>query len=150
MQMQTEKPLSLRRPIRAAAVMLLSSGAFVALTAWIPVSPGAPSDALPASLVARAKPGAAIDAGTLPLKGQARRTLKCRECGRIESIRKMKDHGEAIRQAAAHGLQARSANYEITVRLQDGSSRVMIDTNPGRWRLGERVKIIDGLAGPGA
>jgi outer membrane lipoprotein SlyB len=62
----------------------------------------------------------------------------------------MKDHGEAIRQAAAHGLQARSANYEITVRLQDGSSRVMIDTNPGRWRLGERVKIIDGLAGPGA
>jgi hypothetical protein len=25
----------------------------------------------------------------------------------------------------------------------------MIDANPGRLRLGERVKVIDGLAGPG-
>ena len=69
----------------------------------------------------------------------------------------MENHGEAVLQAARGTLAenpgsapARSTNYEITVRLQDGSSRVMSDTNPGRWRLGERVKVIDGLAGPGA
>ena len=158
MQMQTEKPLSLLRPILAGVVMLLSSGAFAALLAWIPLSTGAPSDTLPVSSVERAKPDAAIDAGSLPLKGRALRKVKCGECGRIESIRKMEDHGEAIPQVASRGLlteyrrpaRTGSAKHEITVRLQDGSSRVMIDTNPGRWRLGERVNVIDGLAGPGA
>ena len=44
----------------------------------------------------------------------------------------------------------RSTRRQITIRLQDGSSRVMIETNPGGLRPGQRVKVIDGLAGPGA
>jgi outer membrane lipoprotein SlyB len=35
-------------------------------------------------------------------------------------------------------------SYEFTVRLADGSSRVFNDTNPARWRSGERVIVIDG------
>jgi outer membrane lipoprotein SlyB len=61
--------------------------------------------------------------------------MKCTECGSIESIRETENESEAS---------------EITIRLQDGSSRVMIDANPGGLRPGQRVKVIDGLAGPGA
>ena len=35
-------------------------------------------------------------------------------------------------------------SYEITVRLADGSSRVIIDAKPASWRPGERVIVIDG------
>jgi hypothetical protein len=98
-----------------------------------------------------------MDAGTLPMKELARRKARCKECGRIESIRRTDEHGKIV----PHNGSARSAAEkknrtsekstlsEITVRLEDGSSRVMTDADPGRWRLGERVKVIDGLAGPG-
>ena len=35
-------------------------------------------------------------------------------------------------------------SYEITVRLADGSSRMINDAKPARWRPGERVIVIDG------
>ncbi|MGB5081937.1 MAG: hypothetical protein WBO23_14470 [Burkholderiales bacterium] len=145
MKTAIDKLPCLLRALLAAGVMLLSSGAFAALIAWIPVSTGASPDTLPASPVAREKPGTLLDAGTTPLKEYARGKVKCAECGLIESIRKIEEAGESPSAAAA-----RSGGHEITVRLQDGSSRVMTDANPGRWRLGERVMIIDGLADSGA
>jgi hypothetical protein len=114
--------------IMATATTLGSTAGFAALMAWMPLLLGASRDTLPVSQIEDAKPDATIDAGTQPLKEVASRKMKCAECGSIESIR----------------------DTEFTVRLQDGSSRVMIDANPGKLRLGERVKVIDGLAGPGA
>ena len=35
-------------------------------------------------------------------------------------------------------------SYAITVRLDDGSSRVINETNPPTWRPGDRVKVADG------
>lgn len=35
-------------------------------------------------------------------------------------------------------------SYDITVRLDDGSSRVINENNPPSWRSGDRVRIIDG------
>jgi len=62
-------------------------------------------------------------AETSPANAPARRKFRCEECGWIESIRET----------------------EITVRLRDGSSRVIVDAHRGRSRLGERVMIIDGF-----
>jgi len=134
------------------AVMLLSSGGFGALMVWMPPA-GASRDILPVSSVDSAEPLAAMDPATLPVKGTARRKKRCDECGLIESIRETEGHGDTLPLAAAGGPAAenqnrtpvRSASREITVRLEDGSSRVIIDANPGRWRRGERVIIIDGL-----
>ena len=47
---------------------------------------------------------------------------RCPECGMIVSTR----------------------NNEITVRMADGSSRVIEDANPARWRAGERLIVIAG------
>lgn len=35
-------------------------------------------------------------------------------------------------------------SYDITVRLDDGSTRVFNEANPPSWRSGDRVKIVDG------
>ena len=125
-QIPAPKP-ALLRWIMTTATMLATTAGFAALMAWMPLLLGASPDNLPVSQIDDAKSDATIDAGTQPLGGLARRKVKCAECGLIESIRET----------------------EFTVRLQDGSSRVMIDANPGRLRVGERVKVIDGLAGPG-
>ena len=36
-------------------------------------------------------------------------------------------------------------SYEITVRFEDGSSRVIHEANATTWRTGDRVKIIEGV-----
>lgn len=36
-------------------------------------------------------------------------------------------------------------SYEITVRLYDGSSRVINEANPPAWRTGDHVKVVDGV-----
>ena len=35
-------------------------------------------------------------------------------------------------------------SYDVTVRMDDGSSRVLHETNPPAWRAGDHVKIVDG------
>jgi len=125
-QILANKP-ALRPWIMTTGTTLAIAAGFAALMAWMPLLLGTSRDTLPVSRIEDANPDAAIDAGTQPLIGLARSKVTCAECGLIESI------GET----------------EFTVRLQDGSSRVMIDANPGRLRVGERVKVIDGLAGPG-
>lgn len=37
-----------------------------------------------------------------------------------------------------------SKSYDITVRLDDGSTRVISEVNAPSWRSGDRVKIVDG------
>jgi len=157
-QTQSDKSPSPLLWIITTTVMLSSTAGFAALMAWMPFVIGASLDTLPVSSVESAKPVTAIDAAALPVKRLARPKLRCGECGWIESIRETQGHGEAIPLIAAgmrvaesrNRTPVRSAGREITVRLQDGSSRVIVDTNPGRLRLGERVKVIDGFAGPGA
>ena len=35
-------------------------------------------------------------------------------------------------------------SYDITVRMEDGSTRVIQEANPPSWRNGDHVKIVDG------
>jgi hypothetical protein len=143
-QMRDGKYLSLLPWITTRATTLASTAGVAVLLAWMPLLLGASRDTLPASQIEDAKPADTFDAGTEPLKALARFQVNCAECGLIESITEVEREPEAI-DRAPRSFGAR----EITVRLRDGSSRVMIDANPGRLRLGERVKVIDGLAGPG-
>ena len=42
------------------------------------------------------------------------------------------------------GVIVSTRNHEIIVRMADGSSRVIADANPARWRTGERLMVIAG------
>jgi hypothetical protein len=81
---------------------------------------------------------------------------KCPGCGVIVSMREVDLQDEAPSQAAAGGVSADNSkesqltparNHEITIRMADGSSRVINHASPASWRPGERVVII-GSASP--
>ena len=38
-----------------------------------------------------------------------------------------------------------SKSYSLTVRFNDGSSRVISESNPPSWRAGDRVKVVNGV-----
>jgi Na+/H+-dicarboxylate symporter len=95
----------------------------------------------------------------------------CRRCGIIESVRSM-DKAELGRAAAVtvRGLgddlmsvlalaagalvgnrlqpEAAATIHEITVRFEDGSSRVLRSVGAREWALGDRVKVIQGRIYP--
>jgi hypothetical protein len=153
-QTQAEKSPSLLPWIMTATVMLLTTAGFAALVAGTPFLTGASRDSLSVSPVESAEPVTAIDAATLPVRALARLKAGCEECGVIESIRETQGHDKAVLVASAkvaenqNRASMRSGSREITVRLEDGSSRVIVDSNPGTLRLGERVKVIDGIDEP--
>ena len=86
------------------------------------------------------------------------RTYRCAECGVIQSTRKIEARDEwAGAYAPARTAAGRRAgigetpahNYEITIRLQDGSLRVITDAHSAEWRPGEAVTLIAGIDSKG-
>jgi hypothetical protein len=75
-------------------------------------------------------------------------TYRCDDCGVIESMRKIDapdDHsgaGAPGRTGTIEGEPLR--NYEITIRMQDGSVRVIREAKSAYWRHGEPVTLIAG------
>ncbi len=94
------------------------------------------------------------DAGDVQVPGALPAVkVKCAECGVIVSMREIElsndSTGFDITGKAAAGdlnsTQAKSTkSHELTIRLADGSIRVISEANPARWRLGERVVVIGG------
>jgi len=148
MNTQANKPLHLRLPLLiGGAVAILVSGIAIASLALSAqgfsgvVAPGVPPEAAAEPVIAapEAAPGA--------------RAYMCAECGVIESTRIIdapdEDSGAGVsdRMAARNRgrIQAKPLpNYEITVRLHNGTMRVIKDAKSARWRYGERVIVIAG------
>ncbi len=83
-------------------------------------------------------PPSAVEAPAQALR-TTRAKARCAECGVIESTREIETRNETTEAGAPGRI------YEAVVRLQDGSTHVINDVNPGRWRTGERVKLIAGM-----
>lgn len=84
----------------------------------------------------------------------AGRTYRCPDCGVIESAREIgaPEDVPAVRSQGRVASRNRGRiavkpfrNYEITVRMQDGTMRVVRDHKSARWRQGEPVTIIAGM-----
>ncbi|OGA35269.1 MAG: hypothetical protein A3F75_01780 [Betaproteobacteria bacterium RIFCSPLOWO2_12_FULL_64_23] len=100
-------------------------------------------------------PGEALDAAAAPaIAAPDTRVRRCAECGVIESMREIKAPQEKTGIDASGGIAAGSRGvigatplriYEITIRLRDGSMRVIQDAKPATWRRGEPVTVIAGV-----
>jgi hypothetical protein len=138
--MNANKPLHLTLLAGGIAAILIGGIAIGSLALSAPgfnanVEPSDPPEAAAAPAIA------ALDA----------RAYRCAECGVILSTRAIEAPDEKTgvntsrRIAAGGGIERKAfRNYEITIRLRDGSLRVITDANPARWRHGERVKVIAG------
>jgi hypothetical protein len=122
-----------RLSIAAIAAIVLGAFGITVMTAWM-----RPSSALEdgaAGLIAAKRPD-----------GEARVTLRCPECGVVESTREVKQIGAAGGGTGGdrNGIPGQSTTrYEITVRMRDGSSRVFMDANWANWRPGDRMTLIE-------
>jgi hypothetical protein len=74
-----------------------------------------------------------------PPEGDTRPTVKCAGCGVIASMRESQQPATGI---DFRGESTRS--YEVTVRMNDGSSHVFMDAKPANWRPGQRVILVEG------
>ncbi len=140
MNTQANKPLHLPLWVGGIAAILVSGIAIGSLAISAQgfngvVAPAESSEGAAAQAIAA--PGA--------------RAYRCAECGVIESTREIEaaDEKKGVNGsgpiAAGGGIGGKPArNYEITIRLKDGSMRVIRDANPATWRHGERVTIIAG------
>lgn len=137
-----------------AAVLAGATGIATTMI-WLGASSGASDpvpalDSLPAVGAAQNVPERAVDG--------IRARPKCPGCGVIVSMREVDLQGEASSQNAAGGVltenskeaQLTSArSHEITIRMADGSSRVINHASPANWRPGERVVVIDSASPSG-
>jgi hypothetical protein len=135
--------------IAGIAFVLFCSAAIARSMEWLPVPAGD-------SGIHADSGELAADAMDAPVRapGRSRHRLKCPGCGSVVSSREI---GAGAGTAGPYGvkvgitggatgvtpLQAKKY-YAFTVRLNDGSSRVVVDSNPAAWRIGERVNVIDG------
>lgn len=128
--------------ITSIAVLLFSTAGLARMMGWGPNSTD-DSGGIPA-----------LDqAALVSTTSEARAKPRCPECGVIVSIRKIERRDEDSGAGAAGGVTAGNRNearvksaksHEIVVRMADGSSRVIAEANPARWRRGERLIVIDG------
>jgi hypothetical protein len=144
--MITQANKFLRLPLLVGAIAaVVASGIAIAALANAPRSLNGGTASAEAMQVAAVPASAA--AGT--------RGNRCAECGVVESKRRLETSDEGagayaapVRTAAGRRgelAQKPAQSYEITIRMGDGSMRVITDAYPARWRLGERVTVIAGL-----
>ncbi len=140
MNIQTQKFLQLPL-LGAGAVALLISG--IALASLGLSAQGFGGVIAPAMPSAAGAPQARAASG-----GEA-----CAECGVIESTRRIESSADwsGVEAPVRTGLGGRgksdpknAGSYAITIRLRDGSMRVVTDANSALWRPGERVTLIAG------
>jgi hypothetical protein len=60
----------------------------------------------------------------------------CEECGVVAATRRMAGSG-------GESMAAAVTQYEVTVRMRDGSIRTFIETSSVHWRSGERIILIE-------
>jgi hypothetical protein len=92
-----------------------------------------------------------------PAKRNERAKGRCAECGVIVSVRLIERDDDAFSGAAPESVTtgnrieapaALTADYEITIRISDGSIRKINLASPAPWRPGERMILIAGTRSP--
>jgi len=123
-------------------VVLLSLGALAALIAVMPsvaAESPAPTDALAVSAV----------------EPKLRFRAECEECAVVTSIREIEplEHGvhsgagsSATKDIGSVMTEESARRYDITVRMRDGSIRVIEQARPANWRVNERLILIGGTS----
>jgi hypothetical protein len=76
---------------------------------------------------------------------RAKAWAACAECGFVASMREFEHMGEETEPEAAGGVAVNPIRrHEVTIRMNDGTSRAFVDAHPANWRPGERVIFIEG------
>lgn len=118
--------------ITGIAVVVFSTAGIARMMGWGPNSVDDTGNLLAGDQASRA-----------PGTGEARAGPRCPECGMIVSVREIEGRGYRDESRVKPARK-----YEFAVRMADGTSRVIEDANPARWRTGEHLIVIGGATPP--
>jgi len=104
--------------IAAIAVIVFSVAGIATMMGWMPAALSSGADP------ARAQPVPASKLAQPPIVTAA---TGCRDCGVVESIR----------------VVEKSVNYEIRVRMNDGTSRTLYERSQPALTIGQKVRVTD-------
>lgn len=133
--------LTPQRVIMAAAAVLLVTFGVSAVMAWGPGS------------TVETGVGLAGDMSPALSETSENSSMRCEECGIVESTRVIAQKDQGVDHSAAEpgkkGGRYEMASApirvsEVTVRMSDGTSHSFTDVNLAHWRTGERVILIKG------
>ena len=150
METQARKPLHPLVWIAGIALIVFCGAGAAALMGWIGTgkaveqSPIAKLDKAPAAERRHA-------AAKIPV-------AVCLECGVVQSVQEVDTKGTgsgvgAVVGAVAGGLLGNeiekqvktTKTFEIAVRFDDGSNRVITEATASPWRVGDKVKVVNGV-----
>ena len=142
MRTQADRVPSLLLLVGAIVAILLGTSGFAAVTSWMPASNSESrivfrSGELPTPPVGRI--GALAPPLPAPREGDTQPTVRCAGCGVIAFMREI--------QQPATGIDFRGEStrtYEVTIRMNDGSRHVFMDSKPATWHPGQRVILVEG------
>lgn len=165
--METQASKSPHPLVWAAAIALIvfCGAGFAALMGWIPTSLGTPDEAALSKLDTSSSRAArcaecgviesvrAIDAkgegsGIGAVGGAVVGGLLGNQVGGGDGKKIMTAVGAVGGAVAGNEIEKRvktTRSYEITVRFDDGSSRVISEADTPTWHAGDKVKVIDGV-----
>jgi len=124
--------------IANAATTLLCAAGIASFIAWLPTASGEPDEDTFLSERSLQSVNAAAATGDLASVSVASHTptrATCAGCGVVELVREIDTRGD-------HAVES-TRSYELTIRFQDGSTRVFNEATPRTWRPGARVMVID-------
>jgi hypothetical protein len=134
---------------RGHCPVIFFGAGFAALMGWIPGSVRKPAEASLAAKSDRARSVAkAAPAAKTPV------VAICSECGVVQSVHEIDTKGKGSGIGAVGGAVVGNAiekhvtsgkSYEISVRFEDGSSRVVTEHDATAWRAGDKVKVLNGV-----
>ena len=140
MNKRTQVDRSPHLPIWIAnvATTLLCAAGIASFMAWVPTASGNPDKGTSLSERSPKSDQAAAAIGDLASTSVASHTptrATCAGCGVVELVREIDSRGD-------HAVES-TRSYELTIRFQDGSTRVFNEATPRTWRPGARVMVID-------
>lgn len=124
--------------IANAATTLLCAAGIASFMTWPPTASGNPDEDTSLSERSLQSVNAAAATGDLASVSVASHTptrATCAGCGVVELVREIDTRGD-------HAVES-TRSYELTIRFQDGSTRVFNEATPRTWRPGARVMVID-------
>ncbi len=154
--MKTPSPSRQYLPRIAAgvAVILFSTAGIAAMMGWRSALIDGAGNAAAVAHEDSTNAPAKVDAPTARASqkwSKARANGRCAECGLIVSMHEItgRDDEFGMASGVTDGDEdakplTMATQYEIIVRMADGSSRVINTATPASWRLGGRVIVIAG------
>lgn len=132
--------------VSSLAIVLFSGIGIAAFMGWLPTMADSQST------VPVAAPANPLHETHMHVAAINQSKVTCADCGVIESVRVNNGAGKTSGMGLIGGAVAGDAleknsgstrSYEITVRFDDGSTRVFNESSPPAWQYGDHVRVID-------